>query len=264
VDAVSGATYTSQAIAEAALRGSRKIAGMQLGLELPVEPKSGIRFGLPEIFLLFLYAVGFYGHQGRFKHTKIARWVTMIMGLVILGFVYNAPLTLASINKFLLGYWPDWHTNLYWYLLIGGILLVFTIDNKNPYCQWFCPFGAAQECLGAIGGAKTRSTGRYRYFLKWLQRGLAWLAILIALLFVNPGITSYEVFGTLFDLTGTTLQFFLLGIILIASLFIKRPWCAYLCPIHPIDEFIRMVRGWIIEQWKKFLSKRQTKTPAKS
>jgi len=264
VDGVTGATYTARATAEATLEGSRKIAGNQLGLELPAEENVKIKFGIPEIALIALFAAGYFGHQSRFKYTKQARWVTMLVGLVVLGFIYNAPLTLSSINKFLLGFFPQWQTNLYWYLLIGGILFVFTVDNKNPYCQWFCPFGAAQECLGVIGGAKIRSAGKYRVFLKWLQRGLPWIAIVLALLFRSPGISSYEIFGTLFSLTGSTLQFALLGIILIASLFIKRPWCDYLCPIHSVDEFIRMVRSWIIELWKTLQNKRKKTTSAES
>jgi polyferredoxin len=170
--------------------------------------------------------------------------------LVALGFIYNLPLTLSSINKFLLGFWPPWQTNLYWYLLIGGILFVFAADNKNPYCQWFCPFGAAQECVGVVGKARSYSSSRYRGLFAWLLRGLVWFAILLALLFRNPGLTSYEIFGTLFSLMGSSLQFILLGLVLVASLFVKRPWCAYLCPITPIDEFIRMVREWSLEQWR--------------
>ena len=178
---------------------------MQLGLPVPKEMSPNIQFGIPEISLIGLYVVGYFGHQRKFKYTKQARWLSMLVGMIVLGFIYTRPLTLSDISKFLLGFWPQWQTNLYWYLLIGGILFVFTVDNKNPYCEWFCPFGAAQECMGAIGGAKSRSTGSYKNILKWLQRGLAWLAILLALLFRNPGLTSYEIFGTLFDLKGSTM-----------------------------------------------------------
>ena len=105
--------------------------------------------------------------------------------------------------------------------------------------------------MGAFGGAKVRSPGKYRYFLKWLQRGLAWGAILIALFYRNPAITSFEIFGTLFEMIGTGSQFILLGIILLASLLIRRPWCTYLCPLHPVEEFIRMTRKWILGLWPK-------------
>ncbi|MEN8242391.1 MAG: FMN-binding protein [Chloroflexota bacterium] len=250
VDGITGATYTSRAIAQAVMAGSHLTAA-NVGLELPEQSKPKISFGGQEIVLVGLFLVGYFGHKSSFKYKKQARWGTMIIGMVFLGFVYNSPLTLAYINKFLMGFWPQWQSNLYWYILIGGILFAFSVDNKNPYCEWFCPFGAAQECMGVIGGAKVRSSGKYRYFLKWLQRGLAWMAILIALLYRNPGMTSFEIFGTLFELIGSNFQFLLLGLVLIASLFIRRPWCTYLCPLHPVEEFIRMVRKWIRGLWTK-------------
>ncbi len=257
VDGVTSATYTSRAIAQAVLAGSREVAGEQLGLSLPSQAKPKIVFGVPEITLLALFGVGFIGHQGKFKYKKQLRWVAMLVGLVVLGFVYNAPLTLAYFNKLLLGFWPNWRTSLYWYLLLGGILFVFTVDNKNPYCYWFCPFGAAQECMGAVGGAKVYSPGRYRNFLMWLRRGVVWFAIVVALLFRSPGITSYEIFGTLFSFLGSNLQFILLALVLVVSLFVKRPWCTYLCPIDPVVDFIRMARKWILELWKKIKPKRR-------
>jgi len=255
IDGVTSATYTSRAIADSVLQASRSVAENQLGLEIPPESKSEIVFGIPEITLIALFAIGYFGKQGNFRYKKQARWLSLIAGMVILGFMYNAPLTLAYINKLLMGFWPDWRTGLYWYILIGGILFVFTVDNKNPYCQWFCPFGAAQECMGAIGGAKVLSPGKHRSWMKWTRRSVVWFAIVIALLTRSPGLTSYEIFGTLFSLLGNTNQFILLGIILIASLFIKRPWCTYLCPLGPVDEFIRMIRKWVLEQWQKIKPK---------
>ena len=70
------------------------------------------------------------------------------------------PLTISRVSSFLLGFWPQWQTNLYWYLLIGGVLFIATADNKNAYCAWFCPFGAAQECMAAIDtNDEVRSNG---------------------------------------------------------------------------------------------------------
>jgi hypothetical protein len=249
LDVVTGATYTSKALAESALTGSQSVARY---LELPVvkAPPPPIEFGIPEIVLIALFAAGFLSQQRKFTYKKQVRWATLIVGMVVLGFIYNKPLTLSMVNQALLGYWPSWQTNLYWFLLIGGILFVFTVDNKNPYCEFFCPFGAAQECMGVIGGAKVRSIGKSREVWVWVHRGLVWLAIIIALIYRNPGLTSYEIFGTLFKLVGNNYQFVLLGLVLIVSLFVKRPWCNYLCPLHPVEEFIRVIRRWIKELWQ--------------
>ncbi len=249
LDVVTGATYTSSAIAEAALRGSQVVA-THLGLPVRETPPPRISFGIPEIVLVALYAVGFIGQRRTFKYKKQLRWGTLLVGLFVLGFLYNKPLTLSMINQAMLGYWPQWQNNLYWFLLIGGILFVFTVDNKNPNCEFFSPFGAAQECMGAIGGAKNTSLGRYKDTWKWIHRSLTWLAIIIALVFRNPGISSYEIFGTLFKLVGNNLQFSLLGMVLVVALFIKRPWCHHLCPLHPVEELIRVLRRWIKELWQ--------------
>lgn len=251
VDAVSGATYTSEAIAMAVGKGCRDAMAGGMGEEAGAETAGNNPIGAPEIALALLFGVGFYGHRAKFKYTRQARWVSMITGLIVLGFWLNRPLTIGKINQILLGFWPAWQSNLYWYLLIGGVLLVLTIDSKNPYCDWFCPFGAAQECLGAVGRAKSRPAGRFKGGLKWLQRGLAWLAILLALIFQNPNIASYEVFGALFAQIGTSVSFALLAVVLIASLYLKRPWCNYLCPVRPVTDFIQMFRRWALELWKK-------------
>lgn len=256
VDAVTGATYTSRAIAESTRDGSH-MAAQVLGLPVTPPPPPDIVFGTPEVLLIVLFAVGYFAHKKSFKYTRQARWVTMIVGMVVLGFVYNQPLTLSVVNKFLIGYWPPWQTHLYWYLLIGGMLFVFTVDNKNPYCHWFCPFGATQECLGAVGGAKIQSAGKYHRFLKWVQRALAWSAIFLALMLANPGVSSYEIFGTFFDLVGSNLQYLLLGIVLLAAMLIKRPWCNYLCPLSPVMDLYQTFRIWLKESWKN-LGKKAT------
>ncbi len=248
LDGITGATLSSRALAGAVRRAARKAAVENLGVEDIPEPAPSIRFGLPEIILLLLFAVGIIGRMSKFKYTKTARWVSMLTGMVFLGFVFNLPLTIVLINKMLLGFWPQWQTYLYWYLLVGGVLLIYAVDNKNPYCEWFCPFGAAQDCLAVIGGGKLRVPDKFRVPLRWFPRLLALGAIVIALIYRNPGISSYEVFGAMFHLVGSTFLFALLAVVLVVSLFMKRPWCAYLCPMRPVTDFVRLSRNWIKEK----------------
>ena len=250
LDAVSSATYSSRAIVEASKKGNRFIAAKVLGFEVSKDKVPAIKIGTVEVVIILLFLVGYFAHKNTFKYKKVARWGTMLVGLFVIGFYYNQPFTLSMFNQLLLGYFPPLHSHLYWYLLLGGIFLVFTIENKNPYCSWFCPFGAAQECLGAVGGAKHRPLGKYKEALKWTLRILVLVAILVALLLRNPGVTSYEVFGTLFKLTGSNFQFAILGIVLVASIFIKRPWCNYLCPLGPVTDHFIYIRKLIVTKWK--------------
>lgn len=255
VDAVSGATFSAEGVAASIRSAVRTIAQDGLDSPLPAERKP-VKFGLPEIALIGLYATGYFGHKMRSSRwKKRVRWGTLLIGMLVIGFIYTAPLTIAQIVSLLSGYWPDWHSNLYWYLLIGGIIFVTTVDAKNPYCSWFCPFGAVQECLAQITHAKFYRPSELNSFFTWLQRGLAFTAVLLGLALRSPGVASYEPFGTLFDLRGTGLEWIFLGIILLASLLMFRPFCNYLCPLKPAVDFISEGRRWTREFWQTWRKK---------
>lgn len=245
LDAASGATISSEAVARAVRNATRSLGSGPIGAQLPASPEP-ILFGVPEILLIALYIAGYFGHRSRNQPAK--KWirrVTLAAGAIGLGFIYNKPLTIANFISLLSGYWPDWHTNLYWFLLLGGILFVTTAQAKNPYCSWFCPFGAVQEGLGKVSGAKLYRPRSWHKPLQWLQRGLAFGAIVVGLAFRQPGAVSYEPFGTMFDFTGSTPQWILLGLVLVTSLLIYRPFCNYLCPMLPIVDYIGEARRTI-------------------
>jgi NosR/NirI family nitrous oxide reductase transcriptional regulator len=250
VDAVSGATLSSDGVAAAARMAIRDIAASGLQMSVPPE-KQSIRFGMPELTLILLFAAGYVGHKlrdGRWK--RRVRWGTMLTGMIVLGFVYTAPLTIANFISLASGYWPDWHTNLYWYILIGGILFVTSAQGKNPYCSWFCPFGAYQECLGAVSGAKPYRPRTLNGALTWVQRGLALAAVILGLALRRPGAASYEPFPVLFDLRGNAFEWGLLVAVTLSSLMMYRPFCGYLCPLAPVVDYIGEFRRWIRESWR--------------
>jgi NosR/NirI family transcriptional regulator, nitrous oxide reductase regulator len=252
LDAVSGATFSAEGVAEAARQAVRVAANDGLIVNLPPENRP-VQFGFPEIVIILLYAAGYFGHRLRSTPVKrMVRWGTLLVGMIVLGFIFTLPFTISQVIALLSGYLPDWHNHLYWYLLIGGIVFVSTVESQNPYCYWFCPFGAVQECLGVFTGAKPYRPRTIKAWLVWIQRGLALGAILIGLALRSPGIAGYEPFATLFDLQGTPLQWVFLIVILLASLVILRPFCNYLCPIDPVVAFITEGRRQTMEVWRKW------------
>ena len=249
IDAVSGATISAEGIAASTRQAVRLIAHQGLGSPLPSESQK-IKFGYPELTLIGLYAAGYFGHKLRNSTwKKRIRWGTMLTGMIVLGFIYTAPFTIVQVISFLSGYWPDWHNNLYWYILIGGIIFVTTVDAKNPYCNWFCPFGAFQECLAQMTNANLYRPRKWSTFFTWLQRGLAFAAVLLGLALRRPGVAGYEPFATLFDFRGNIIEVVFLIIIILASLLMYRPFCNYLCPLDPVYDFIAESRRWVREGW---------------
>jgi polyferredoxin len=71
-------------------------------------------------------------------------------------------------------------------------------------------------------------------------------AIFLALIFRNPGFSSYEVYGTFFNLSGTNGVVLFLSIVIIVTLFIKRPWCKFLCPVPAFEDYLRVIMNWLM------------------
>lgn len=231
IDGIAGATITYKAITNSVEEAVNNVAKDSFNINRTEKTKE-IVFGLPEIILIALFTIAYI--RRRYTSGKInkqLRWFTLIAGIVFIGFMFNNSFTITNINMVLMGYFPDWHSHLYWYILILGLLLFKSKKNWNTYCYDFCPFGACQEVLAQIGGAKNK-TLRWPKTMLWLQRSLAIAAVSMALIFRNPGLSSFEIFGTMFDLNGSSYQFTVLAIILLLSIFIYRPWCTFLCPLH--------------------------------
>lgn len=255
IDGVSGATLSAEAVASSIRQAVRGIAGSALvGVELPPDLRP-VNFGAPEIALIGLFVVSFFLHRLRHQPAikKYGRLAVLLTGLIVLGFIFNKPFTLSNVVTLLSGVWPDWHTNLYWFILVGGIILITSIQGKNPYCSWFCPFGAAQELLGSISGAKPYQPRKLYNRLRWVQRSLSFTAIALGLALRQPGAISYEPFGALFGLQGSWSQWVLLFLILFGSLVIYRPFCNYICPLDPVVDYIGEIRRMVRNLWQKRL-----------
>lgn len=239
VDAVSGATKTSQEIHEA-VKNSAAVFWESKGNELPgAETRANLKVGAKEIIIALLFILGIMARTKDFRFKKQLKWFTLLAGLIFLGFVYNPPLSITRINSFLIGFWPEWKDEFHIYLLLFGTFLILITTGKNVYCT-SCPFGATQKLLGTLGKAKNAYAGN-RIVWKWIQRSLAWAAIILALLYRNPSSSGYEVYSALFQLTGSTWMFALLAVMIVISVFWYRPWCNHLCPMKPVFAFILLL-----------------------
>lgn len=248
IDAISGATYTSNGIRDAIMNSSIPLMEA-FNLAFLPEKSRQIKISIPEIALVLLYLIGFLISLFSKKTKSIIRWIALFISIICIGFIGMKMLTISNIGVYLLGDFPNFSDYFFWYLLVSGILLGIIIQNKNHYCSWVCPFGRLQDVIGTIGNAKPKLL-KYRKYTKGFQSTIALLAILIGLVYRNPAMTSYEIFSGVFSFTGSGLLFLALGLTLVLSLFIKNPWCNYLCPVKPSIRFLQKIRRFVLPQKK--------------
>jgi len=247
VDAVSGATYSSRGLANAALAGARRIAERT---PLASADPGRVQIGGAELALLGLVVLTALGRNRRVvppRLRRLLRWLALLGGLASLGIVFNDPWVIAFPIRLMTGDWPAWTTHLFWYVLLGTVLVSFSRSGKSPYCPWMCPFGSAQDLVGLPLGAQRRRLRATRLFA-WLKRVLLWVAVLLGLYYRTPGAGSYEIFGTLFRWNGTSWQFAVLFFVGLVALFVRRPFCHWLCPVDAMEQGLRPIRRALLRR----------------
>nr|NQU92732.1 FMN-binding protein [Bacteroidota bacterium] len=107
IDVVSGATISSIAVGQGIRNGYSKGEGIPISLSnYPV-------FGFLEFLVLFLLITGFL--ITKIKSRKLQKyllWSTMVLSLILLGFVYNQHITLSRVSAILNGYFPGINNEL--------------------------------------------------------------------------------------------------------------------------------------------------------
>jgi len=247
INAVSGATVSSRAITKAVSEASHTIASTYLEIQLPRTEE--IEFGMNDIALIIMMILALLSYK--LKNQKL-RYLTMAYSIVILGFKFKQFIAYSWIVSLLLGKAPSFADNIGWYILMGGTLLFILLTGKNAYCTYICPFGALQEAGKRLSGFDFfKIAPKTSKRLRQLPGILAYITFAGAVLTEQMGLVSYEPFSLIFGRTGVGVQWILLPLVLIMSLFVMRFYCNYACPVGVVLNLSVKIRRFVLGIFKK-------------
>ncbi len=222
VDMVSGATYSSVAVAENVKRA--------VAYSTSVEPKGsfGLDFSLKSIAGLLVILIGVALTFMRI-HSHRLYIVQMVLNVVVLGFWCGSFLSMAQIVS-----WMSNGFNLsvafISFILLLVVILMPIFGRKGSYCHIHCPMGSAQELLGqlhlpqiGISPKVNKILNRLRYYIFMAMLLLMWLGVGFELM-------DYEVFTAFMISSASNVVMIMAALFLILSLFVKRPYCRFVCP----------------------------------
>ena len=257
IDVITRSTVSCTAVAMGVQRGRALIAG-HLGDPRPVPPEP-ISFGQAEILLLVgLGSVVSLRLVPGLKKFRWARYLTLLFGLVVLGFWFVIPLSL--VNFVIVGFAPAWQHHLLLYILVLGVVGLAVVLSKNFYCFWLCPFSAVQEVMHFLGGGRVTPSSKWQRRLRNTPYFVLWLALFLALLLRNPSMASFEPWNALFSLSGTAEQWLLVAVTLVTAMIVKDFWCWYLCPIRAVIDTVLKIRRRVKAEWLQKVSPRLKRT----
>ncbi len=205
--------------------------------EDPQEPKYTVwdRLYWP-LGALFMTALA--GVFVRFKPTRKLRPLFLVASIVFLGFYVGAcPCPISSLSYTIIGFTggPFIWESMVWFV---GLIPITYIFGK-VWCGWICHLGAMQKFL-YTKKLKVFHSERSQKVMKTVRWVLV-AALVVQLIAthtylfdkIDPFRIAYNLgFGA--DFTG----WILLGLLLVSSLFIHRPFCKSACPIG-------LMLGWV-------------------
>jgi len=137
------------------------------------------------------------------------------------------------------------------------IVFALAIFVGPAFCGWVCPLGSFQEWLGKPGRKISRR--RFNNMIPYrIDRYLRYLryAVLIWVVYVTATsavlfFADYDPYVALFNFwTGevATSGLIILAIVILASLFIERPFCKYACPYGAVLGIFNLFRVFKIKR----------------
>jgi polyferredoxin len=136
-------------------------------------------------------------------------------------------------------------------LVIAAAVLVTALLLRSAFCGWICPLGFIQDLIHSFSAWLQKRFVPLRKSLRTLtQRGQpVWALLDKYLRFVKYGVlvwalTGAAIYGVMvfkdYDPWSALINFaewtftpglVVLGLTLVGSLFVERPWCRYACPL---------------------------------
>ena len=177
----------------------------------------------------------------RNEKTRKLRPIFLLAAVVVLGFYRGGPGIISSFQNtilYLIGASWKWTAMV---LFVG--VLVLTYFQGKVFCGWICYLGAIQEFL-YIGKIKILQTEKAQKIMRIIRYIL--LAAILLQLIITQTIEWSKIgpFKVIFNLYSPNLTgYVLLGILLLSSLFIHRPFCKMVCPAGLIFGWITKIPG---------------------
>ncbi len=243
IDAISRATISVKALADTVRESSRMVASEVLGLEVK-QTGNVQRVSLRWIsaLLLIMLSYGAYFITRRNKRLLRLRDLSLIAGILILGFYLSAPFSIIHVFNLLL---TRISLSPLWLVTVMGILTTIILSGRF-YCGWLCPFGAFAEFIGRIPSRKWKLSQETDMRWRNLKYFILLITVAIVLSTQQTGYGAFETYLTLFSFHGSILTWALVIFMLLINLRVERFWCRYLCPVGAFSGLLsREDKGYI-------------------
>ena len=187
-----------------------------------------------------------------FRKSVRLKYVTLVAAVVYLGFTKSQLISIVNVYGLLTGNLPVFKYSLAWYLF-AGFTVVTTVLWGRLYCGRVCAFGALTQLMDSVVPARLRFE-----VPGWLERRAALVkygllgAVLLYFL-VTSEIAAYRYVEPfwMFTRQASTGMWIGLGVLLVATVFVRNLYCRFLCPLGAALGLLSKLTVFRIKRWSE-------------
>jgi NosR/NirI family transcriptional regulator, nitrous oxide reductase regulator len=208
----------------------------------------------PQALDLSLFAAfGALAMVSFFRKSVRLKYVTLAAAVGYLGFYKSSLMSISDVFRLTDLSLPPFTYSLTWYLF-SGFVVVSTVLWGRLYCGRVCAYGALTQLMDAVLPKKLRVDVPPAIERRaiWIKYGL--LAALIVYYIVTKDLArpvQYAEPFWMFSLFGTTPMWIGLGLLLIATVFVRNLYCRFLCPVGAALGIISNLTVFRIKRWSE-------------
>ena len=236
IDAVSGATYTSAAVIGIIQKRADIFTGETEHVITASKPEFKWLDGKSSVvlyFILFISLIALFVKKINKYRIHIQTLSIIFFGLISGKFISLYLLESISISG--ISVLTTWTVVL---LLILSVIIPLVL-NKHFYCYYICPFGGVQSLLGKIPVRKIKPHVSVLKFMRILRLLIFFSLLTASVASLGINLTLVEPFTVFIFSSAAAVTVAASLVIFILSVFIKMPWCVYLCPTGQFFDLLK-------------------------
>ena len=187
-----------------------------------------------------------------FRKSVRLKYVALVAAVLYLGFAKSQLISIVNVFALL-----EWNLPIFRYSLAWYLLAVFTVVSTalwgRLYCGRMCAFGALTQLMDRVLPASWRRELPARIDKRAVAIKYVVLASAIAYFIVTRDRSIYRYIEPfwMFGLHGTLVTWIGLGILLVATVFVRNLYCRYLCPVGAALGILSNLTVFRIKRWSE-------------